>query len=57
MMLFFVFLKIDALEIIEKMRNFKLMIYISLVYMIIIPLLFFCCSTFLTDSWHWESFF
>ena len=26
MMLFFVFLKIDALEIIEKMRNFKLMI-------------------------------
>jgi len=41
MMLFFVFLKIDALEIIEKMRKFKLMIYIALVYMIIIPLLFF----------------
>ena len=41
MMLFFVFLKIDALEIIEKMRNFKLMIYIALVYMIIIPILFF----------------
>jgi predicted Na+-dependent transporter len=40
-MLFFVFLKIDALEIIEKMRNFKLMIYIALVYMIIIPVLFF----------------
>ena len=41
MMLFFVFLKIDALEIIEKMKNFKLMTYIALVYMIIIPLLFF----------------
>jgi len=41
MMLFFVFLKIDALEIIEKMRNFRLMIYIALVYMIIIPILFF----------------
>jgi BASS family bile acid:Na+ symporter len=41
MMLFFVFLKIDALEIIEKMRNFRLMIYIALVYMIIIPVLFF----------------
>ena len=41
MMLFFVFLKIDALEIMEKMRNFRLMIYIALVYMIIIPILFF----------------
>jgi predicted Na+-dependent transporter len=41
MMLFFVFLKIDALEIIEKMRNFRLMIFIALVYMIIIPILFF----------------
>jgi BASS family bile acid:Na+ symporter len=40
-MLFFVFLKIDALEIIEKMRDFKMMIYIALVYMIIIPVLFF----------------
>ena len=41
MMLFFVFLKIDALEIIEKMKNFRLMIFIALVYMIIIPILFF----------------
>jgi predicted Na+-dependent transporter len=41
LMLFFVFLKIDALEIIEKMRDFKRMIFIAMVYMIIIPLLFF----------------
>jgi predicted Na+-dependent transporter len=41
MMLFFVFLKIDVLEIIEKMRNFKLMIYVASVYMIIIPVLFY----------------
>lgn len=40
-MLFIVFLKIDALEIIEKMKNFRLMIYIAMVYMIIIPVLFF----------------
>jgi BASS family bile acid:Na+ symporter len=41
LMLFFVFLKIDVLEIIEKMRNYRLMISIALAYMIIIPLLFF----------------
>lgn len=41
LMLFFVFLKIDALEILESIRNIKLMIYIAAVYMIIIPLLFF----------------
>src|SRR4030042_1285224 len=41
MMLFLVFLKIDALEVLEKIRNFKLMIFIASVYMIIIPLLFF----------------
>lgn len=41
LMLFFVFLKIDALEIIEKMRDYKRMIFIALVYMIIIPVLFF----------------
>ena len=41
LMLFFVFLKIDALEIIEKMKDYKLMIFIALVYMIIIPVLFF----------------
>jgi bile acid:Na+ symporter, BASS family len=41
MMLFFVFLKIDSLQILENIRNYKLMIYISLVYMIIIPAFFF----------------
>ena len=41
LMLFLVFLKIDALEIIENLRDYKLMIYISTVYMIMIPLLFF----------------
>ena len=41
LMLFFVFLKIDVLDVIEKMRNYRLMISISLAYMIIIPLLFF----------------
>jgi bile acid:Na+ symporter, BASS family len=41
MMLFFVFLKIDVLEIIEAMRDYKLMAYITLLYMIIIPVLFF----------------
>jgi bile acid:Na+ symporter, BASS family len=41
MMLFTVFLKIDSLQILENIRNYKLMIYISLVYMIIIPLFFF----------------
>ncbi|MBK7131551.1 MAG: bile acid:sodium symporter [Bacteroidales bacterium] len=41
LMLFFVFLKIDALEIIEKMRDYKRMIFIALVYMIIIPVLFY----------------
>ena len=41
MMLFLVFLKIDALEILENIKNYKLMIYIASVYMFIIPLLFF----------------
>lgn len=41
MMLFLVFLKIDALEILENIRNYKLMIYVASVYMIIIPVLFF----------------
>jgi BASS family bile acid:Na+ symporter len=40
-MLFLAFLKIDALEVLENMRNFRLMIYISSVYMLAIPLLFF----------------
>ena len=41
LMLFFVFLKIDAIEIIDKMKDYKLMAYIALVYMIIIPIVFF----------------
>lgn len=41
LMLFFVFLKIDALKIVENIRNIKLMIYIAAVYMIIIPVIFF----------------
>ncbi len=41
MMLFLVFLKIDALEVLEKIRDFRLMIFISTIYMIIIPLAFY----------------
>jgi predicted Na+-dependent transporter len=41
MMLFFVFLKIDALEVIENLKDYKLMIFIALAYMIIIPVFFF----------------
>jgi len=41
MMLFLVFLKIDALEILEKIKNYKLMIYIAVIYMFIVPFLFF----------------
>jgi bile acid:Na+ symporter, BASS family len=50
LMLFSVFLKIDTLQILENIKNYKLMIYISLVYMIIIPLFFFfSVSIFNTD--------
>src|SRR5512137_2708834 len=41
MMLFLAFLKIDALEVIENMKNFRLMIYIAFVYMLAIPLSFY----------------
>lgn len=41
MMLFSVFLKIDTLQILENIKNYKLMIYISIVYMIMIPVLFY----------------
>lgn len=41
MMLFLVFLKIDALEVLENIRNYKLMIYIAAFYMFIIPLAFY----------------
>ena len=40
-MLFLAFLKIDALEVLENIRNFRLMIYIASVYMLAIPLVFF----------------
>ncbi|HOW09695.1 MAG TPA: bile acid:sodium symporter [Bacteroidales bacterium] len=41
MMLFLVFLKIDAIEILENMRNYKLMIYVTFIYMFAIPLFFY----------------
>jgi BASS family bile acid:Na+ symporter len=41
MMLLLVFLKIDSLQILENIKNYKLMIYISLIYMIIIPVFFY----------------
>jgi len=41
MMLFLVFLKIDVFEVIENLRDYKLMIYIASVFMIIIPVVFF----------------
>ncbi len=46
MMLFMVFLKIDSLQILENIRNYKLMFYISLVYMILIPVFFFFSISF-----------
>lgn len=45
MMLFLVFLKIDALEVFEKIKDFRLMISIALIYMIIVPLLFYFSIT------------
>jgi len=41
LMLFFVFLKIDFSDIIEHIRDYRLMSYIAIVYMIILPILFF----------------
>ena len=41
MMLFIVFLKIDALEVLEKIKDFRLMIFIASVYMIIVPVIFY----------------
>jgi BASS family bile acid:Na+ symporter len=41
LMLFLVFLKIDALEIIENIRNYKLMAYVTVIYMFVIPLTFY----------------
>lgn len=47
LMLFLVFMKIDAIEIIENIRNYRLMMYISIMYMIIIPLFFFFSVNFI----------
>lgn len=41
MMLFFVFLKINTIEVFKKIRNFRLMIFVASVYMIIVPLLLY----------------
>jgi bile acid:Na+ symporter, BASS family len=41
LMLFTVFLKIDVLEVLDNIKNFRLMFYISVSYMIIIPLAFY----------------
>jgi predicted Na+-dependent transporter len=41
LMMFFLFLKIDAIEILEKIKNYKLMITIAIIYMFLVPLLFF----------------
>ncbi len=41
MMLFLAFLKIDALEVLENMRNFRLMIFIASVFMLAIPIVFY----------------
>jgi predicted Na+-dependent transporter len=40
-MLFFVFLKTDVLHIIEALKDYKLMLYITCIYMLIIPVLFY----------------
>jgi bile acid:Na+ symporter, BASS family len=40
-MLFFVFLKTDPILILENIKDYKLMIYIVTIYMLIIPVLFF----------------
>jgi BASS family bile acid:Na+ symporter len=40
-MLFFVFLKTDLIHILEKIKDVKLMIYIVIIYMFIIPIMFF----------------
>lgn len=41
LMMFFLFLKIDLLEVIENIKNIRFMAYIASFYMIIIPLVFF----------------
>ncbi|MBN2667374.1 MAG: bile acid:sodium symporter [Bacteroidales bacterium] len=41
MMLFMAFLKIDALDVIENMKNLRLMSWITFVYMLAVPLVFY----------------
>ena len=41
MMLFFVFLKIDVRMVFERMKDYKLMIFLAFIYMILVPILFF----------------
>lgn len=41
MMLFFVFLKINPINVLEHMKNYRLMIFLSVVYMFIIPFFFY----------------
>ena len=41
LMLYFVFLKIDFADVVEHIRDYKRMSYISVLYMLIIPMLFF----------------
>ena len=48
-MLFLAFLKIDALEVIENIKNFRLMIYIASIFMLVIPLVFYF-STLVFDA-------
>jgi BASS family bile acid:Na+ symporter len=40
-MLFFVFLKTNLIQILEEIKDVKLMVYIVIIYMFIIPVLFF----------------
>jgi len=49
LILFLVFLKIEALEISEKINNYNLMIYIAFIYMIIIPELLFMRNVLTTN--------
>ncbi|MFO7924554.1 MAG: hypothetical protein R6U58_12775, partial [Bacteroidales bacterium] len=41
MMLFLVFLKTDMTGIIRQIKNYKLMVYLVFMYMLIIPVAFF----------------
>jgi len=50
MMLLLVFLKIDALEIFEKIKNYRLMIYIAFIYMLLVPILFFLLINFFDNK-------